>query len=403
MKRKSIPVNIGNIWVGGNHPIVVQSMTNTKTADIKATLRQIKELAGAGAEMVRLTVNNEAAATAVPHIIRKLREEDYTTPIIGDFHFNGHILLKKYPECAKALDKYRINPGNVGRGTKHDANFKAFIDLAIKYDKPVRIGVNWGSLDPELKDSMMEENAERKRPKNAKHVLLEAIVQSALQSARLAESYGMPRNKIVISAKLSEVQEFISVNKMVAKQCDYAMHLGLTEAGMGEKGIVASSAALGILLQQGIGDTIRISLTPKPDEKRTKEVEICLLLLQTMGFRHFKPLITSCPGCGRTKSNRFQKLAEEMNFFIKERVPVWKGQGLKGFDNFSIAVMGCIVNGPGESKYADIGISFPGDKEKPALPVYIEGKLVKTLRGDFEEIKTEFQNMIEAYIQQRCS
>ena len=403
MKRKSIPVKIGNVWVGGNHPIVIQSMTNTRTADVEATLQQIKELADAGAEMVRLTVNNEAAAKAVPHIIIKLREDNYSTPIVGDFHFNGHILLTKYPACAKALDKYRINPGNVGRGTKHDANFKAFIDLAIKYDKAVRIGVNWGSLDPELKDSMMEENAKLKRPKNAKDILLEAIVQSALQSARLAETYGMPKNKIVISAKLSEVQEFIKVNKMVAKQCDYAMHLGLTEAGMGEKGIVASSAALGILLQHGVGDTIRISLTPKPDEKRTKEVEICQLLLQTMGFRHFKPLITSCPGCGRTKSNRFQKLAQEMNFFINERVPAWKKQGLTGFDNCSIAVMGCIVNGPGESKYADIGISFPGDKEKPALPVYIEGKLVRTLGGNFEEIKTKFQNMIEDYIQEKCT
>lgn len=400
-RKKTIAVNVGGVLIGGGNPIIIQSMTNTNTSDVDKIFEQIKELADAGSEIVRITVNDEKAAQAVPLIVKKLREADYSVPIIGDFHYNGHLLLEKFPECAEKLDKYRINPGNVGKGKSHDENFKKFIELAIKYDKPIRIGVNGGSLDLELLEELMSENSLLKNPKTDKEIFYEALIRSAIDSAKLAEKYGLSRDKIILGVKVSDVQDFISVTEELSLRCDYALHVGLTEAGMGDKGIVASSAALGVLLQKGIGDTIRVSITSLPGKSREKEVEICRLLLQTMGFRKFKPMITSCPGCGRTSNDNFQRLAQEMNTFIDEKVIEWKTKKFKGFENIKIAVMGCIVNGPGESKHANIGISFPGNNEKPSLPVYLDGELKEVLTGSFEEVKKRFQEIVEEYVESK--
>jgi len=392
---KTGEVQIGNIKLGGENPVVIQSMTNTDTADVDSTYTQIIELIEAGSEMVRITVNNAEAAKAVPEIKNRLLKNGYTQPLIGDFHYNGHILLTNHPECAKVLDKYRINPGNVGLKESHDYNFQTMVETAIKYNKPVRIGVNWGSLDQELFTKLMDENAKSANPKTDKEVLYEAMVQSTLNSAVQAEEIGLPKNKIVISAKMSDVQDVIQVNKMLAERSDYTIHLGLTEAGMGSKGVVASSAALAVLLQQGIGDTIRVSITPEPKTSRTKEVEICQQILQSMGIRQFKPQVTSCPGCGRTNSDFYQKLAQQVNNHITKKMPEWS-QKHPGVESLKIAVMGCVVNGPGESKHADIGISLPGKTEKPIAPVYIEGQLHKTLEG--QNIPQEFIEILEKYI-----
>lgn len=401
-RRETGTVHIGNIPMGSKHSVVVQSMTNTLTADIDATVAQIKELATAGSEIVRITVNDMDAMNAVPEIVRRLRAENYTVPIVGDFHYNGHILLRNCPEGAKALDKYRINPGNVGKGDKRDDNFSTMIQCAIDFDKPIRIGVNWGSLDQELFTQMMNENAKREQPKDFKEVVCDAMVESALSSARFAESLGLAKDKIVLSVKMSELQEMISVYQTLAKQCDYVLHLGLTEAGGGVKGISASSAALAILLQQGIGDTIRISLTPEPGVSRDLEVKNCKYLLQTMGLRYFMPLVTSCPGCGRTNSDKFLHLAKDVTQYIEEKMPEWK-RHYPGVERLSIAVMGCVVNGPGESKYADIGISLPGSSEKPSIPVYQDGELKKLFDGDSPTLKKDFIEMLESYIKQRFS
>jgi len=392
---KTGEVQIGNIKLGGENPVVIQSMTNTDTADVDSTYTQIIELIEAGSEMVRITVNSAEAAKAVPKIKERLLNNGHNQPLIGDFHYNGHILLTNHPECAKALDKYRINPGNVGLKEAHDYNFRTMVETAIKYNKPVRIGVNWGSLDQELFTKLMDENAKSANPKTDKEVLYEAMVQSTLNSAAQAEEIGLPKNKIVISAKMSDVQDVIQVNKMLAERSDYVIHLGLTEAGMGSKGVVASSAALAVLLQQGIGDTIRVSITPEPKTSRTKEVEICQQILQSMGIRQFKPQVTSCPGCGRTNSDFYQKLAQQVNNHITKKMPEWS-QKHPGVESLKIAVMGCVVNGPGESKHADIGISLPGKTEKPIAPVYIEGQLHKTLEG--QNIPQEFIEILEKYI-----
>ncbi len=384
--------------MGGDNPVRIQSMTDTNTEDPAATTAQIIELIEAGSELVRITVNTDKAAQAVPEIKKQLLEKGYTTPIIGDFHYNGHLLLTNHPEMAQALDKYRINPGNVGSGEKHDYNFSLMIQTALKYDKPVRIGVNGGSLDQELLLKLMDQNSISDSPQSDKEIFLEAMVQSALQSAEQAESLGLPPNKIVLSVKMSDVQSVIQAYKMLSERCDYALHLGLTEAGMGMKGIVASSAALAILLQEGIGDTIRISLTPEPGAPRAREVENCQLLLQTMSFRQFKPLVTSCPGCGRTSKGFFRELAQTVNQHISKKMPSWK-EKYPGVEGLQIAVMGCIVNGPGESKHADIGISLPGNAEKPIAPVYIEGNHFKTLQG--ENVSEEFIEILEKYIDDR--
>lgn len=391
-------VQIGKVKIGGKNPVAIQSMTNTDTADVDATYKQIVELISAGSEMVRITVNNINAAKAVPKIKEKLLKNHYTQPLIGDFHYNGHILLAKYPKCAKALDKYRINPGNVGKKEAHDYNFATMIETAIKYDKPVRIGVNSGSLDQELFTKLMDKNSKSANPKTDRKILYEAMVQSTLNSAAQAEKLGLSKNKIVISAKMSYVQDVIAVNKMLAERSDYAIHLGLTEAGMGEKGIVASSAALAILLQQGIGDTIRVSITPMPGAPRHKEVEICQYILQTLGLRQFRPLITSCPGCGRADSDLYQKLAQHVNAHINKKMPEWR-QKYRGVESLKIAVMGCVVNGPGESRHADIGISLPGKTEQPIAPVFIEGKHHKTLKG--QNIPREFTEILDEYIAAR--
>src|SRR3974390_1802577 len=397
-RHQTTQVKVGNVAVGGGAPIVVQSMTNTDTADVQSTVEQVAALARAGSELVRITVDREEAAAAVPHIRDGLRKRGITTPLIGDFHYIGHKLLAEYPACAEALDKYRINPGNVGFKNKRDTQFADIIEIANKNKKPVRIGANWGSLDQELLSKLMDENAASANPRDARAVTREAMVQSALLSARRAQELGMPKNRIILSAKVSAVQDLIAVYQDLAARSDYAIHLGLTEAGMGSKGIVASSAALGILLQQGIGDTIPISLTPEPGGDRTREVQVAQELLQTMGFRTFVPLVAACPGCGRTTSTTFQELAKEIQNFILVSMPEWKTR-YPGVEGLNVAVMGCIVNGPGESKHADIGISLPGTGESPAAPVFIDGKKVATLRG--ATVAAEFKKMVIDYIERR--
>jgi len=392
------PVTIGNIVVGGTAPIVVQSMTNTDTADVEATAQQIIELARAGSELVRITVDRPEAAASVAPIRDKVHAAGVDVPLIGDFHYNGHRLLADYPECASALAKYRINPGNVGFKDKKDKQFADMIEVAMRHDKPVRIGVNWGSLDQELLTHLMDENAASKTPKDAQSVMHEALVRSALNSARLAEDLGLGADKIILSAKVSHVQDLVSVYKMLSERGDYPLHLGLTEAGMGSKGIVSSTAALAVLLQQGIGDTIRISLTPEPGGDRTKEVVVAQEILQTMGFRSFAPMVIACPGCGRTTSTVFQELASDIQGHIRKRLPVWRSE-YSGFEDLKLAVMGCIVNGPGESKHADIGISLPGTGEQPTAPVYIDGEKKLTLRG--ENLQEQFIDIVEEYVANR--
>jgi (E)-4-hydroxy-3-methylbut-2-enyl-diphosphate synthase len=397
-RRRSVPVKVGRVEVGGSAPIVVQSMTNTDTADAAATARQVADLARAGSEIVRITVDREEAAAAVPHIKERLLKMGVDVPIVGDFHYIGHKLLAEHPAAAEALDKYRINPGNVGFKEKRDRQFSSIVEMAIRYDKPVRIGANWGSLDQELLTRLMDENAKSPRPLEARAVTREAMVQSALLSAGRAEEIGLPRSKIILSAKVSAVQDLIAVYADLARRSDYALHLGLTEAGMGSKGVVASSAAMSVLLQQGIGDTIRVSLTPEPNGDRTVEVKVAQELLQTMGFRTFVPLVAACPGCGRTTSTTFQELAKSIQDFIRESMPEWKKQ-YPGVEGLNVAVMGCIVNGPGESKHADIGISLPGTGEQPTAPVFIDGKKAATLRGP--TLAADFQAMVVDYIERR--
>jgi (E)-4-hydroxy-3-methylbut-2-enyl-diphosphate synthase len=397
-RRISVPVRIGNVTVGGNNPIVVQSMTNTDTADVVSTVNQSMALAQAGSELVRVTVNTEAAAQAVPKIVETLDKFGVRVPIIGDFHYNGHILLKKYPDCAQALAKYRINPGNVNIGKKHDDNFRIMIEAAIEYGRPVRIGVNWGSLDQALLTRMMDENSRLREPLDAKEVTMNAIVHSALHSAEAAERYGLSRDKIILSAKVSGVQDLIQVYRKLAAQCDYALHLGLTEAGLGSKGIVATTGALAVLLQEGIGDTIRASLTPLPNGDRTEEVIVCQQILQALELRSFTPQVTACPGCGRTTSTFFQDMADQIQTYLREQMPVWKGR-YSGVEEMKVAVMGCVVNGPGESKHSNIGISLPGTFEEPVAPVYIDGKLSTTLRGD--RIVAEFIEILNNYVDRR--
>jgi (E)-4-hydroxy-3-methylbut-2-enyl-diphosphate synthase len=394
-RRASVGVMVGAVRVGGDAPIVVQSMTNTDTADVTGTAQQVAELARAGSELVRITVNTPEAAAAVPRIRERLDMMGVGVPLIGDFHYNGHQLLAAEPACAQALAKYRINPGNVGFGKKKDTQFAAIIEFALKYDKPVRIGANWGSLDQSLVASLMDENHTRAEPWDAAHVAREALIRSALDSAARAEELGLTRDRILLSCKVSGVQELIAVYRDLAARCDYALHLGLTEAGMGSKGIVASSAALAVLLQEGIGDTIRISLTPEPDESRTREVIVAQELLQTMGLRAFTPLVTACPGCGRTTSTLFQELAKTVQDRVRAKMPEWRVK-YDGVENLTLAVMGCVVNGPGESKHADIGISLPGTGEAPAAPVFIDGAKAMTLRG--ENIAQEFVGIIEDYV-----
>jgi len=397
-RRSSVPVDVGGVTVGGTAPIVVQSMTNTDTADVAATTAQVAALVRAGSELVRITVDRDEAAKAVPHIRDRLMKLGVRVPIVGDFHYIGHTLLADNPACAEALDKYRINPGNVGFKGKKDKQFSAIIEMALRYRKPVRIGVNWGSLDQELLTHLMDENATSPAPRDARSVMHEAIVQSGLLSAARAEELGLGAERIIISAKVSAVQDLISVYTMLAARCRYALHLGLTEAGMGSKGIVASSAAMGVLLQQGIGDTIRYSLTPEPGGDRTLEVRAAQELLQTMGFRSFLPVVAACPGCGRTTSTVFQQLARDVQDMIQDRMPEWRAK-YPGVETMTLAVMGCIVNGPGESKHADIGISLPGTGEQPAAPVFIDGQKARTLRGP--HIAEEFKQIVEDYIEQR--
>ena len=397
-RRQSVGVNVGGVMVGGGAPIVVQSMTNTDTADIEATVRQVAQLWRAGSEIVRITVDRDEAAAAVPHIRDRLAQRGITVPIVGDFHYIGHKLLTDHPGAAEALAKYRINPGNVGFKAKRDTQFATLIELAMKYDKPVRIGVNWGSLDEELLTRLMDENSASATPVSAAAVQREAIIQSALLSAQRAEELGLARDHIILSTKVSDVQHLIAVYQDLAARCDYALHLGLTEAGMGSKGIVASSAAMGILLQQGIGDTIRVSLTPEPGGDRTQEVRVAQELLQTMGFRQFLPVVAACPGCGRTTSQTFQVLAKEIQDHLSASMPEWK-ERYPGVETLSVAVMGCIVNGPGESKHANIGISLPGTGETPAAPVFVDGQKVATLRG--ADVAEQFKVMVADYIEKR--
>ena len=399
-RRRNVGVKVGAVTIGGNAPIIVQSMTNTDTADAEATARQILQLSAAGSELVRVTVNTEAAASQVARIKDKLDQAGCSVPIIGDFHYNGHLLLTRYPECAKALAKYRINPGNVGFGRKKDEQFSTMIEKAIENDKPVRIGVNWGSLDQELATAMMDENAKQAVPLDADLVMNEALIISALNSARRAEELGLTRDHIVLSCKVSGVQKLITVYRALAARCDYALHLGLTEAGMGSKGIVASTAALGVLLQEGIGDTIRISLTPEPGGDRSREVIVAQEILQTMGLRSFTPMVTACPGCGRTTSTVFQELADNIQAYVRSQMPIWK-QKYRGVETMTLAVMGCVVNGPGESKHANIGISLPGTGETPSAPVFIDGKKVMTLRGD--NIAQEFRQIVDDYVEKKYS
>ncbi len=395
-RRKSSTVRVGNVSIGGASPIIVQSMTNTDTADIEGTVTQVKALARAGSELVRVTVNNDESAAAVPHIRERLDAAGIKTPLVGDFHFNGHKLLNTHPACAEALGKLRINPGNVGRGSKRDSQFAEMIETACKFDKPVRIGVNWGSLDQDLLTRMMDENSKLAAPLKALDVMREAIVVSALDSAKRAEELGLGRDKIVISAKVSGVQDLISVYQNLAARCDYPLHLGLTEAGMGSKGIVASTAGIGVLLQQGIGDTIRVSLTPEPNGDRTQEVIVAQEILQTMGLRAFTPMVIACPGCGRTTSTYFQELAQKIQSHIRHRMPEWRKLHT-GVEDMTVAVMGCVVNGPGESKHANIGISLPGTGERSVAPVYEDGAKTVTLKGD--RIAEEFQELVERYIE----
>ena len=397
-RRQSVPVRVGNITIGGDAPIVVQSMTNTDTADAVATAKQVQALAAAGSELVRITVDTEAAAAQVARIRELLDAAGCQVPLVGDFHYNGHTLLTKYPECAAALGKYRINPGNVGFGRKKDAQFATMIEAAIERDKPARIGVNWGSLDPALVAQKMDENAARPDPKDAREVTRDALITSALSSAAKAEELGLPRSRIVLSCKVSDVQDLVAVYRELAQRCDYALHLGLTEAGMGSKGIVASCTAMGILLQQGIGDTIRISLTPEPGGDRTQEVVVAQELLQTMGLRAFSPLVIACPGCGRTTSTVFQELAGDIQAYVRTQMPAWRDR-FPGVEEMSLAVMGCVVNGPGESKHADIGISLPGTGEAPSAPVFIDGEKRVTLRGN--NIADEFKRILDDYVQTR--
>ncbi len=397
-RRSSVGVNVGGVTVGGGAPVVVQSMTNTDTADIDATVRQVMQLARAGSEIVRITVDRDESAAAVPHIRDRLASMGYDVPLVGDFHYIGHKLLTDHPACAEALAKYRINPGNVGFKAKRDLQFSTLIELALRYDKPVRIGVNWGSLDEELLTRLMDENAQSAAPISAAAVQREAIIQSALLSAQRAEEIGLGRDRIILSTKVSDVQHLIAVYQDLAARCDYALHLGLTEAGMGSKGIVASSAALGILLQQGIGDTIRISLTPEPGGDRTTEVKVAQELLQTMGFRQFLPVVAACPGCGRTTSTTFQTLAKEIQDHLNTSMPEWR-ERYPGVETLSVAVMGCIVNGPGESKHANIGISLPGTGETPAAPVFVDGEKVATLRG--ADVADQFKVMVADYIERK--
>ena len=394
-RRKSLQVAIGAVRVGGSAPIVVQSMTNTDTADIEGTTQQIKDLARAGSEMVRVTVNTSEAAAAVPHIRERLDKQGIATPIIGDFHFNGHKLLREHPACAEALSKYRINPGNVGRGSKRDPQFVEMIETACQYGKPVRIGVNWGSLDPELLTRLMDENSASATPKSAQQIMRAAVALSALENAQRAVDIGMPRDRIILSAKVSGVQDLIAIYSDLGARCDYPLHLGLTEAGMGSKGIVASTAGMAVLLQQGIGDTIRVSLTPSPGGDRTQEVIVAQEILQTMGLRSFTPMVIACPGCGRTTSTYFQELAERIQSHIRHRMPEWRRE-YTGVEDMSVAVMGCVVNGPGESKHANIGISLPGTGERPIAPVYEDGEKTVTLKGD--HIAEEFQELVEKYV-----
>lgn len=386
------------ITIGGNAPVRVQSMTNTDTEDAIATAIQVKELALAGSEMVRITVNTPKAASQVPYIREQLDKMGIHTPLIGDFHYNGHLLVRDYPDCAKALSKYRINPGNVGKGNKRDAQFGQLIESALQWNKAIRIGVNWGSLDQDLMAHLMDENSKRSQPWTAKQVMVEALVRSAIESAELAQSMGMPANQIVLSCKVSGVQDLVTVYRELAKRGNYPLHLGLTEAGMGVKGIVASTAALSLLLQEGIGDTIRVSLTPAPNESRTQEVLVGSEILQSLGLRSFTPTVTACPGCGRTTSTTFQELTQQIDQFLRGQMPVWKDK-FPGVESMKVAVMGCIVNGPGESKHADIGISLPGTGEAPAAPVYIDGEKVVTLRG--ESIVEEFRVIVENYVEKR--
>ena len=395
-RRISRPVEIGGVLMGGDSPIVVQSMTNTDTADAGATARQVIDLAKAGSELVRLTVNTEEAAKAVPAIWDKLQQSGVSVPLVGDFHYNGHTLLSTYPECAAVLSKYRINPGNVGFKEKRDVQFATMIERAVEHVKPVRIGVNWGSLDEAILARLMDQNAQLPDPRNARFVMHDALVASAIESAALAEDVGLGRNKIVLSCKVSSVQDLIAVYRQLAQRCDYALHLGLTEAGMGSKGIVASTAALSVLLQEGIGDTIRISLTPQPGGDRTNEVIVAQEILQTMGLRAFVPQIAACPGCGRTTSTVFQDLADDIQGYVREKMPAW-GARFMGVEDMQVAVMGCIVNGPGESKHANIGISLPGTGEQPAAPVFIDGEKAMTLRGS--NIAGEFKAIVDEYVE----
>jgi len=395
-RRSSVPVRVGRVTIGGGHPVVVQSMTNTDTADVEGTALQVRALAMAGSELVRITVNTEEAAAAVPAIAARVRELGADVPLVGDFHFNGHKLLREHPDCATTLAKYRINPGNVGRGSKRDPQFAEMIEIACRHDKPVRIGVNWGSLDQDLLTRLMDENSRSPSPLDANDVVREALVVSALDSAARAEELGLPHDRIVISCKVSGVQDLIAVYRNLASRCDYPLHLGLTEAGMGSKGIVASTAAMAVLLQEGIGDTIRVSLTPDPGGDRTREVIVAQEILQTMGLRSFTPMVVACPGCGRTTSTYFQELAQKIQSHLRERMPDWRRRH-PGVEQMTVAVMGCVVNGPGESKHANIGISLPGTGERPVAPVYIDGEKGPTLKG--ERIAEEFQQLVEQYVE----
>ncbi|MDQ3458887.1 MAG: flavodoxin-dependent (E)-4-hydroxy-3-methylbut-2-enyl-diphosphate synthase [Deinococcota bacterium] len=397
VRRKSVAVNVGGVWIGGGHPIVVQSMTNTDTADAAATAVQVAQLAEAGSEIVRITVNNKEAARAVPEIRRRLHDMGAPVPLVGDFHYNGHILLREFPAAAQALDKYRINPGNVGAGRHHDVNYKTMIEVALEHDKAVRIGVNWGSLDQALLTRLMDENASRARPQEAGEVTLEAMLESGLHSAMMAESYGLGRDKIIISAKVSAVRDLWEVYRRLAARCDYALHLGLTEAGMGVRGVVASTAGLSVLLAEGIGDTIRVSLTPEPGAPREREVEAAQEILQALDLRAFAPQVTACPGCGRTTSTLFQEMARDIQSYLKRQMPEWK-ERYPGVETLKVAVMGCVVNGPGESKHANIGISLPGAGEDPRAPVYRDGALVTTLRGP--GLVDDFNRMLEDYVRE---
>ena len=395
-RRKTFTATIGGVRVGSNAPVMVQSMTNTDTADIPGTIKQVAALARAGSEVVRVTVNHDDAAKAIPHIVEGLEKQGVRVPIVGDFHYNGHLLLTKYPGCAEGLAKYRINPGNASIGRKNDDNFRIMIEVAAKYEKPVRIGVNWGSLDQALLTKMMDENSLLPEPKDAREVTMEAIVVSALTSAKLAEQYGLRPDQIILSAKVSGVQDLIDVYRILAARCEYPLHLGLTEAGMGAKGIVASSAAMAVLLQEGIGDTIRVSLTPAPGGDRTEEVRVAQQILQSLGIRSFTPQVTACPGCGRTTSTFFQEMAEQIQTYLREQMPIWKGR-YTGVEEMKVAVMGCVVNGPGESKHASLGISLPGTFEEPKAPVYVDGRLFTTLKGD--KIVAEFIKILDDYVE----